>query len=117
LILPVFLFTQAGFRDIMKIPAMVCHYFEHTSNEPDLNFAEFLHNHYCKSHAHEHEHNHCGKLPFEDDDLPLPHFHVITENPDSFFSYVEINLTIEKSFYQDQTYAAVSLDFWQPPKV
>ena len=112
------LLAQTELHEFLKLPALFAHYFEHLSEQPQLSFTEFLHEHYSG-------HNHCDKnqghadgLPFKDCSscsstiacAPVPSrpelsFEIFPAPRTQHFTHV-------KQFVS-QSFAEI----WQPPKI
>lgn len=103
-------------HELLKIPALILHYSEHTQSQ-DLNFIEFLHNHYCAEHHHcDHEGETNHELPFQCRDCAHPPLTCVVESIEQL-SFPKFELPLEYSRICCSHIALDSIiDFWQPPK-
>jgi hypothetical protein len=63
-LLVIFLFTGTEFSQVLRLPSLVAHFFDHAAEE-DLSIAEFLYMHYAANSAHGHQHERDSQLPFK----------------------------------------------------
>jgi hypothetical protein len=104
------------FGQLLSIPTLIGHYFEHTETEENLTFIDYLHEHYCHEHKHC-EHHDTGKLPYQNVDsgfFSLVYIHELQEEIHflSFSSFPEVNYS-----HNDRFCSELHRDIWQPPKL
>ncbi len=58
------LFTGTELRQLLKLPALVLHFMEHTSNDPSMSLGGFLWMHYMAEEVHDEDWSEDEKLPF-----------------------------------------------------
>lgn len=122
LFLFLYVFSTTELSQLLKLPILIEHYFEHKEKNSDLSFSTFLELHYSedhfKGHPHDEDYDQDKRLPFM--------MHSSTLNF-VFISPLNINLDVA-----DKTYVEKASDFpfeneflinkiylssiWQPPK-
>ncbi len=62
-----FLSANTAFGEVLKLPMLVQHYLEHTSEEKDVTIFKFLVQHYTEGEYHDYRenHSHHDQLPFK----------------------------------------------------
>lgn len=108
--------------EIMKLPLLVQHYFEHESEEhPDLGFGTFLWEHYMDDDHSDETKGHC------DENLPFKHCHdccthvvsaitcLMPENPIAI-KYAEFVNSLPV-FGEENFHSFYNCCIWQPPKL
>ncbi len=118
LLLSSFLVSQTELHELLKVPALIIHYFEHSKAESDLSFAEYMHNHYCSEH---HQCNHESakehELPFQCCDFTHLTIVCVMSLPEKF-SFPVFESHIEHGLaYSVQFHSESDIDIWQPPKL
>lgn len=118
--LVIYLASTSEFIQILKIPILVSHYFEHKENKADINFTEFWVIHYGKStEKHHHKNNTHENLPYHHISL---HSNLICDLPKSLDSYSQIRKLFDfqqkikptnEQLIQDNLVVSI----WQPPKI
>lgn len=114
-----FLNATTAFGEILKLPILIHHYFEHSQEDKDASVFRFFAQHYKRTVDHEHQnsHNDHEKLPFK---TTIGHVSsaVSTVLPSIGFSLTSImvdDLTIPGC--NPQVYSNVFLNsIWQPPR-
>lgn len=106
--------------EIMKLPLMIQHYFEHESHEhPNLGFATYLWEHYVEDHVD--EEGHC------DEKIPFKHCHDCCSHhvasapcvmPETSAHLFVSNISSEISFVNTVYFLSqYNGCIWQPPKI
>ncbi|MCO6494255.1 MAG: hypothetical protein J5I91_01060 [Bacteroidetes bacterium] len=114
-----FLNTNAALGEILKLPILVHHYFEHLNTIGKIDFVDFISEHYSNhiNHADADDHDH-EKLPFRSVDCQSPT--LITISPDESPIFSSLDFLFEKSKKPVFKTSQYSNDFltqiWQPPK-
>jgi hypothetical protein len=114
-----FLSSTTEVHELFKLQHLVSHYFEHSSKDGNISFAEFLHVHYSHDHDnHKDEHHDKGCLPFQGD-------HGCLGNYINYFSSADpIKITLKQqvtSIEQQPLLPTIIVSdylskIWQPPK-
>jgi hypothetical protein len=117
-LLVVVLFQQTEFHQILNVPALIIHYFDHSEKEGQLSFVRFIHDHYCEEHHkcdHKDERNH--EFPYQSCDAS--HFNTIcvVSQPQEF-ALLTFDQHIKHAESHSEYFFSESLiDIWQPPKL
>lgn len=118
LFLCIFLSANTAFGEVVKLRILILHYSEHTLEDDEVSFLDFLAEHYLgeidheyKEHKHAHEH-----LPFK---TAHSYSHIISIVPDLSVSYTQNFSDSERlkiPAFNQQTYSSDYLEnIWQPP--
>jgi hypothetical protein len=114
------LFSTTELGELLKLPILVHHYFEHEEEHDHISILGFLKEHYAELHKTENKHHadHHRQLPFKTYDHSF-----LTGNTSivpSIYSNTEaLTLTLIKSvsFSKDTSfYSHFLADIWQPPR-
>ena len=68
MLLFVFVSVQTPLHEIMKLPTLVMHYWEHKKENPSLKLVDFIDEHYVHTNTKDGKHS---QLPFKDEHHPL----------------------------------------------
>jgi hypothetical protein len=71
-LLAAYMGSATGFHELLKLPALAGHYFDHRGNEGLPGLMEFLALHYAHDAGHDQDHDHQGKLPFKSNGVSCP---------------------------------------------
>jgi hypothetical protein len=119
-LLTVFLGANTELHQLLRLPVLIHHFFEHHDQEPDESFADFLNEHYSDNQNHsDTNHNDHENLPFKTNDCATAHVSIAFVNPTSF------SISRPKTFqdkvspiYNGLFYSSsVVGSIWQPPKI
>lgn len=115
-----FLTANTAFGEILRLPILVHHYIEHTQEDKDASFINFIALHYGGNIEHQHKENHHDheKLPFKTANCHASQVVTLAFQP--FFSLAQIifepvdeKITISSQ----QNYSNSYLNsIWQPPR-
>lgn len=114
----IFLTANTAFGQLLRLPTLVHHYFEHVEWD-NSTLIEFLSKHYASTinHPDDQHHDH-EKLPFKA--LDCQAIQVLTFIPQSTFSIAQIifnTVEIKKPIFNQQNYSNAYLNsIWQPPR-
>ncbi|MBX2985416.1 MAG: hypothetical protein LC109_04555 [Bacteroidia bacterium] len=114
-----FLNTNAGLGEMLKLPVLVHHYFEHLKTIGKIDFIDFMSEHYAAhiNHTDADDHDH-EKLPFRSIDSSTST--LITTSPDDTSLMLDLPCAFEKSeslvFEQSQYSNDFLTQIWQPPR-
>ena len=115
-----FLSANTAFGEVLKLPMLVQHYLEHTSEEKDVTIFKFLVQHYTEGENHDHRenHNHHDQLPFKAIDGHFSSVVSIAASPSIVISHNTLVVTVVKlPAYSQQNYSNTYLNsIWQPPR-
>lgn len=115
-----FLSANTAFGEVLKLPMLVQHYLEHTSEEIDVTIFKFLVQHYTEGENHDHRenHNHHDQLPFKAIDGHFSSVVSIAASPSIVISNNTLVVTsIKLPAYSQQSYSNAYLNsIWQPPR-
>ena len=115
-----FLSANTAFGEVLKLPMLVQHYLEHTSEEKDVTIFKFLVQHYTEGENHDHRenHNHHDQLPFKAIDSHFSSVVSIAASPSIVISNNTLVVTsIKLPAYSQQSYSNAYLNsIWQPPR-
>lgn len=121
LLLSVYLFSTTGFSQMLKLPVLIHHYFEHIQEDDDISFIDFFSKHYTGKINHHHqgsEQQEHKNLPFKSADI---HFLQIAVIVQPYFSQTDIPLWLpakKQRHPNQQDYSTNYLNtIWQPPRV
>lgn len=122
LFLFLYVFSTTELSQLLKLPILIEHYFEHKEKSYDLSFSDFLVLHYnedhFKGHAHDEDYDQDKRLPF------MLHSSTLSF---VFISLTSINLeVIDKAYIEKEKTFPFENEFlinhiylssiWQPPK-
>ncbi len=114
----VFLGAHTELHQLLKLPILIHHFFEHHHQEPKETFANFLNDHYSDTNQHSDTNHEHDNLPFKTTDCATAHISLAFVNP------VQFSITIPTTFYDKISpiyhgafYSpTVVNNIWQPPK-
>ncbi|MCC6185722.1 MAG: hypothetical protein IT256_01075 [Chitinophagaceae bacterium] len=120
LLLFAYLFSNTEFSQLLKMPTLVAHFFEHQQQDKAITLLEFLRIHYATDIAQNADYEQDKKLPFKTHDSCNNHFSISTA-PTSFSfvakCYHGIVASISKYPPQSEAIASAFLaNIWQPPR-
>lgn len=114
----IFLSADSVLGEVFKLPVLIHHYFEHSTEDKELSILDFLGEHYSGEIEHHHKKgDHHEKLPFKSMDshsvqvlsLIVPNLMIFKTIPD----FPKRSIPI----HHLQIYTDAHLDsIWQPPK-
>jgi hypothetical protein len=118
-LLSLYLFTSTDFSELLKLPQLAQHFKEH-QEESEVNFSEFVYQHYTKGDVPDADREQDMKLPYKSIDFT----HVITFTVVPTVTSIEFIKTIDfkelkspSSFYTFPFSSATFSSIWQPPKI
>ena len=111
--------STTEFHELLKLPHLVYHFFEHRLEQPDTSLAEFLHVHYSHDHDnHKDEHHDKGCLPFQGEHIQhIQITHFCTQSNFDIKLIPHISSLDKNSFNQSFPLSEYLANIWQPPKV
>ncbi|MBW7870281.1 MAG: hypothetical protein H3C39_04385 [Flavobacteriia bacterium] len=120
LFLSAYLVSTAGFSQVLKLPTLIEHYFDHKQKDSELNFFDFLSMHYSSETEHHHsdKKNPHEKLPFQHMNNIASQVLILTETEESetdwnsTFVYRPKIRAISDFFSENE----LSFSIWQPPR-
>lgn len=103
---------------LLKLPVLMHHYFEHHDDDAGVSFADFLHKHYQEEHAHRSNNNEHERLPFKSHDLGFSQTTLVYEAPVSFEFKADKPITAKVNIIYSPAFRPTSVlsRIWQPPK-
>lgn len=116
----VFLCANTELHQLLRIPVLVHHFFEHNQQEPDETFADFLNEHYSgQQNDSDNDHHEHDNLPFKSADCATAHVLL------AFVSEAQFSITRQVIFkdkispiYNRAFYSSSVVNtIWQPPKI
>jgi len=116
----VFLGANSELHQLLRLPVLIHHFFDHQEQEPDETFADFLNEHYSNHQNHsDNDHHDHDNLPFKTTDCATAHVSLAFVNP--------IQISISRpivfqdkisSSYNGAFYSSTIVsNIWQPPKI
>ncbi len=114
----IFLSSSTQFIEVLKLPLLIEHYFEHKAENKNITFIDFIKLHYAEN-THYASHH-------KDKELPFKAFHQGNCISIALLK-TDINITIvnskvptvplkHNSFYSSQFLSYYTASIWQPPK-
>lgn len=117
MLLLVTLFSQTELHQVVKLPALVRHFWEHRAEKSDMSLADFIVMHYLHGSPKDDDYDKDMQLPFKTAECASSVTLEIT--PAQPFSALQPVVFIEKS-YPSLDNSSVrfnhTADIWQPPK-
>lgn len=116
----VFLGSNTELHQLLRLPVLLHHFFEHQGQEPDKSFTDFMKEHYSGTQSHpdtgHHDHD---NLPFKTNDCAtthpsgvfVTHLTILVSPPNTF--HYQLSPIYNGDFHA----VAVVSNIWQPPKV
>jgi hypothetical protein len=112
--------SNTELSELVKLPVLVHHYFEHEEEHEHLSFIEFFKTHYAELHEAEGKHHKDDhqRLPFKGHDhqfltvniSTIPRAYICIQ-PSAYCESKKVSLTNEVS-----SYSHFLADIWQPPR-
>jgi len=120
----VFLSANTELHQLLKLPVLIHHFFDHHNQQPSETIVDFLSEHYSASKnqstadKHDRKHNH-DNLPFKSNDCATAHASLTFEIQTPFSIPRPIILREKNSpIYNKTNYSsAIVSNIWQPPKI
>ena len=116
LLLSAYLFTTTQFNQLLKLPVLIGHFFEHQEQDQNMSFVEYIVHHYG-GHEKDADYETDMKLPFmtASETLSLTFF---APNPTVFYSLKLVfpETKPQNSCYSLQLKSSYLSSIWQPPK-
>jgi hypothetical protein len=118
-LLSLYIFTSTDFCELLKLPLLVKHYKEH-QKESDVNFSEFVYQHYTKGDVLDADRDQDMKLPYKS--IDFTHAFSFTVVPAvisiEFIKTIDFEeLKSPNSFYTFPFSSDNFSSIWQPPKI
>lgn len=115
-----FLNSTTELHQLLKLPMLIHHFFDHNKQEPTESFAEFIKEHYITHIDHSDKDNHeHDNLPFKTKDCATIHTTIAFSHQQTFF--IKEPNTSPQIFlieYNEVNYSPAALsNIWQPPKI
>ncbi|MGV6943468.1 hypothetical protein [Sphingobacterium kyonggiense] len=119
-LLSVYLISTTELSQLLKVPALVEHFFEHKEKDPEMTVMAFLKIHYqgdhFKDHPKDEDYDQDQRLPFMN--LNYSSHLFIVESLDSYSKLLQVELIeadhpIVEEVYLKQDFLS---SIWQPPK-
>ena len=113
----IFLSTGSVFGEVLKLPVLIQHYFEHSTDE-EISILDFILEHYDGEIEHHHKKdNHHEKLPFKSIDSHSVEIVSLVTPPLIVFNAVPDFSKSKTPSYYPPLYVNAYLDtIWQPPQ-
>ncbi|MFM7016296.1 MAG: hypothetical protein ACKOX3_08215 [Bacteroidota bacterium] len=105
-------------NQIVKLPALLHHYYEHKSENKYESFAAFLTDHYFEQHDHASQHHRHDDLPYKSSNCSSFHAVIVffqNENHNTYHFSIfstSLNKKPQPDFYLENFEGKI----WQPPK-
>lgn len=114
----IFLFANTEIGQLLKLPVLIHHYFEHHNGKAGISLADFLDKHYGDDNSHPSPNNEHKKLPFKSHDLGFLQITLVFQPPGGFeLQTGKPASSKEKICYTEGFYSSsISSRIWQPPK-
>jgi hypothetical protein len=113
------LFETSGLKELVKMPLLIHHYFEHKATHPSDNFLGFIAKHYTGSQKSEsaHDKKTDNQLPFKSADCFQTHVSAFIVSEHQVLPVVfDIKLK-QYTVYPESALVSRPFDIWQPPKI
>lgn len=116
LLMSIHLLTSTELHQLLKLHEFVSHYFEHQTQNPELNLLEFIQLHYFSGNVHDEDYAEDMKLPFKQTCIEhtlvyIPIIHQVT-----IAEHTEIPLKKPMFYQEDKQFTAYLSDIWNPPR-
>lgn len=113
-----FLSSTTELHELLKLPNLVYHFFEHRSEHSETSFTQFLQIHFLQEHNNHKDSGHDkGCLPFQGEHyhpVQLLHFYA---NNNTDFGLIPLSSSLKTQYFSQSFPASVYLaNIWQPPK-
>ncbi|MBY0536484.1 MAG: hypothetical protein K2P88_11585 [Chitinophagaceae bacterium] len=117
--LVIYSFSFSEFHQLMKIPAFIQHYTQHSKNDPSLSVLDFIKIHYKGIFEVDDDYQQDQQLPFRSSDC-MVYSVSICEAPVLFFEVSPNPPVIQKQFFphdESAEHLACLRDVFQPPRL
>jgi hypothetical protein len=114
-----YLWSATPFREVMKLPALMCHLRHHVIQHQESGLISFLIDHYTQEDGTDEDAAEDRQLPFKSTDVLVSGTTVALKPPTSFQTIIQLFEIENESFVlmNDQWPAnAFASSIWQPPK-
>lgn len=116
-----FIFLSAGsvFGEVLKLPILIQHYFDHSEENEEISILDFIAKHYGGEIDHHHKKdNHHEKLPFNSMDSHSVEIVSLVEPPFLGFTGIPDFSKTKIPSYAPLRYVNAYLEtIWQPPRL
>ena len=104
--------------ELLKLPQLLHHYFEHHDDDKGVSFFSFLKKHYSDEQSHPSPGNEHQRLPFKSPGAGCLHQGIVFQLPCCIETITaEATGTKELHGYNDQfTLSSIHTKIWQPPR-
>ncbi len=119
-LLIVFLCVNTELHQLLRLPVLIHHFLDHSNQEPEISFVEFLNEHYSSNQKHsDNSHKDHDKLPFKTLDCSNAHVALAFVNHSEFSIPTPTTFydKISSSYYSVIYSSTVIRNIWQPPKI
>lgn len=118
LILTGYLSSSTQLIEVLKLPILINHYFEHKAENKHITFIDFLKLHYAET-KHYTQHHKEKQLPFKA--IPQTAFNVVAINKTDFVESINYNSSTSNyikhtAHYNSKCISFYTANIWQPPK-
>jgi len=105
-------------HELLKVPHLLSHYVEHTSQSKEISLVDFLKEHYNGSqNNHTDDHKDRGCLPFQGKEHVNPITNLMLQNSTDL---VFLRASVQENFivlFQENFISSFNGSVWQPPKI
>ncbi|MBI5857188.1 MAG: hypothetical protein HZB42_06025 [Sphingobacteriales bacterium] len=112
-----FISISTELHELMRLPVLIEHYFQHRSDDPCLSFFEYLKIHYSDNHPDDNDDNDDTQLPFKSQDGIV---HIDTAIPVSRQIIPKTDFGVSNVFiphYAEKIPDNKSFPIFQPPEI
>lgn len=118
-ILVSYLSSSTQLIEVLKLPFLIEHYFEHKAENKNLTFLQYLKLHYAETKHYAQDHKE-KQLPFKT--IPQAAFNVVAINKTDFvesinYNFPSTNFIKHTAHYCSKYISFYTANIWQPPKV
>lgn len=118
--LSLYVFSSTECSELLKLPALVDHFYQHQEENKSITLWSFLCMHYAHGDVNDADRDQDMKLPYKSVDCNN-NFVFIIILPENNFDLSKIILPIENKanndFYLNRFYSSNCVSIWQPPKI
>lgn len=118
LILAGYLSSSTQLIEVLKLPLLIEHYFEHKAENNNITFLQYIKLHYAET-KHYAQHHKEKQLPFKV--IPTACFNVVAINKTNFvesisYTVSSTNIIKHTAHYCSKYISYYTANIWQPPK-
>lgn len=113
-----FLFSGTEMHELLKVPHLLTHFIEHSSNSHNISLADFIKEHYNDNQKENSDHHKDkGCLPFQGKEHVNPMTNLMLNSTTEIIFFTPLACESKKVIFNDNLVTSFNGSIWLPPKI